>query len=133
TSTRAGVIGSVQNYLGALVPNAGDVVIRSLTDGNVVAHTRADQFAQFLIRGVDPGVYTAQLVSDTGATLATTGAFSAGPGETVGVALTIPNSALANVAAIFANSTSSVVNSAASGGVLAVKAGEPVSPEKVKQ
>jgi hypothetical protein len=133
TSTRSSAIGSVQNYLGVLVPNAGEVVIRSLIDGRVVAHTQPDQFAQFLIRGFQPGLYTAQLVNETGATLATTGAFTAGPGETVGVTLIIPNSPLANVAAIFANSTSSVVDYAASGGVLAVKTGEPVSPEKAKQ
>src|SRR5688572_17609474 len=31
TSSRSSVIGSVQNHLGGLVPNAGDVLIRSLT------------------------------------------------------------------------------------------------------
>jgi hypothetical protein len=133
TSTRSSAIGSVQNYLGALVPNAGEVVIRSLVDGKIVANSRPDQFAQFLVRGFEPGVYTAQLVNGTGATIATTGAFTAGPGEMVGVTLVIPNSPLANVAAIFANSSSSVVDSAAAGGVLAVKAGEPVSPERAKQ
>lgn len=133
TSTRSSAIGSVQNYLGVLVPNAGEVVIRSLVDGNIVAHSQPDQFAQFLIRGFEPGLYTAHLVNGAGATLATTGAFLAGPGEMVGVTLIIPNSPLSNVAGIFANSTSSVVDSAASGGVLAVQTGEPVSPERARQ
>ena len=41
TSTRPAIYGSVVNYLGDLVPNAGEVLIRSLTDGSVVAHTRS--------------------------------------------------------------------------------------------
>jgi len=133
TSTRPSIIGSVKSYLGDLVPNAGDVLIRSLTDGSVVAHTQVDQFAQFLVRGIDPGLYTAQLVDATGATLATTGAFTASVGDVIHLAPVIPNSPFVNVAALFANSTSSVVDSAASGGVLAVKPGEPVSPEKTKK
>jgi hypothetical protein len=133
TSTRPSIYGRVQNHLGDLVPNAGEVLIRSLTDGGVVAHTQVDQFAQFQVRGFDPGTYTAQLVNESGATVATTGAFTAGTGEVIRLAAVIPNSPLANVAALFANSTSSVVDSAASGGVLAVKAGEPVSPEKAEQ
>jgi hypothetical protein len=133
TSTRPSIDGRVQNYLGDLVPNAGEVLIRSLTDGSVVAHTQVDQFAQFQVRGFDPGTYTAQLVNATGVTVATTGAFTAGSGEVIRLAAVIPNSPLSNVAALFANSTSSVVDSAASGGVLAVKAGEPVSPEKAEQ
>jgi len=133
TSTRPSIQGSVQNYLGKLVPNAGEVLIRSLTDGSVVAHTQVDQFAQFAVRGFDPGTYTAQLVNETGATLATTGAFTAGSGEVIRIAAVIPNSPLSHVANMLASSTSGVVDSAASGGVLAVKAGEPVSPENAKQ
>jgi hypothetical protein len=133
TSTRPTIIGSVQNDLGDLVPNAGDVVIRSLINGSVVAHNQANQFAQFLIRGFDPGLYTAQLIDETGKTLATSGAFTAGSGEVIPVVLVIRHSRFADAAAIFGNSTTRVIESAASGGVLAVKAGEPVSPESAKE
>jgi hypothetical protein len=109
------------------------VLIRSLSDGSVVAHAQVDQFALFEVRAFDPGFYTAQLVDKTGKTIATTGAFTAHTGEVIKLIPVIPNSPLANVAAIFGNSTSRVVDSAASGGVLAVEAGEPVSPERVRQ
>jgi hypothetical protein len=133
TSTRPSIYGTVQNHFGDLVPNAGEVLIRSLSDGSVVAHAQVDQFALFEVRAFDPGFYTAQLVDKTGKTLATTGAFTAALGEVVRLTPVIPSSPLTKVAAMFANSTSSVVDSAAAGGVLAVKAGEPVSPEKAKQ
>ena len=89
-----------------------------------------DQFANFSVASFEPGVYTAQVVDQTGTTRATTGAFTANAGDVIHLVPVIPNGPLANVAALFANSTSRVVNSAASGGVLAVQAGEPVSPER---
>lgn len=132
-STSPAIMGHVQNYLGDLVPNAGEVVIRSLTDGSVAAHTGVDQFANFMIPILAPGVYTAHVVNTAGVTLATTGAFTANTGEVIHLVPVIPNGPLANIAALFANATSGVVHSAASGGVLAVQAGEPVSPETAKQ
>jgi hypothetical protein len=80
-----------------------------------------------------PGVYTAQVVNQGGITLATTGAFTAHAGDVIHLVPVIPNGPLATIAGLFANSTSSVVNSAASGGVLAVQAGEPISPERIPQ
>jgi hypothetical protein len=125
---RATIHGIVQNHLGELVPQAGDVLLRSIADGRVVATVAVDSLAQFTVFDFEPGFYTAQLVDRSGDVLATTGAFTAGSGEVIELATVVPAAPLTNVASLATNVTQSVVSSAASAGVLAVDPGTPISP-----
>jgi hypothetical protein len=131
--TRAGAAGPtirgiVQNYLGELVPRAGDVVIRSLADGQVVATVPVDGRAQFTASGFRPGFYTAQLIDDDGDVLASTGAFTAATGEVIQLAPVVPVTPLTNAPSFLSNASQTVVSSAASAGVMAIDPRTPISP-----
>jgi hypothetical protein len=122
------VYGIVQNHLGELVPRAGTVMVRNLADGAVVREAEVDALAQFSVKGLDPGVYAAELVGPAGSVLATSGAFSAGVGEVIQLAQVIPVAPVSGLLAALGDATSALVSSAASAGVLAVDPGQPVSP-----
>lgn len=124
------VYGIVQNHLGILVPNAGTIVVRDILTGRIVAQTQVNGLAQFSFQGLEPGLYTAELVSGGGAVIASSPAFSAGVGEVIQIAQTIPTVPLQGLGRFASSATSSVVTSAASSGVLAVTEGPPVSGEK---
>ncbi|MGE0039661.1 MAG: hypothetical protein AB7V01_00620 [Vicinamibacterales bacterium] len=125
------IYGIVQNQLGVMVPNAGTVVIRDILTGRVVAQTQVNNLAQFTFQGLEPGLYTAELVNNVGgAVIASSPAFSAAAGEVIQIAQTIPTVPLTGLARFASSATSSAVTSAASSGVLAVTPGAPVSPQK---
>ncbi|HUE90001.1 MAG TPA: hypothetical protein VMO26_28305 [Vicinamibacterales bacterium] len=124
------VRGIVQNTQGELVPRAGSVRVRSLVDGTVAGRTDVDRLAQFTIAGLEPGIYTAELVGPSGAIIVTSAAFSAGAGEIIQLAPVVPETPASGIIAALGNATTSVVTSAASAGIIAVDPGQPVSPQQ---
>ena len=122
------VRGVVQNTEGHLVPLAGIIRLRSLTDGTVAGQGEVDSLAQFAITGCQPGIYTAELIGRSGAILVTTSAFSAKAGEIIQLAPVIPTRR-SGIAAAFETVTSLIVTSAASAGILVVNQGQPVTPQ----
>ena len=122
------VYGIVRNHLGSLVPKAGLVVIRRLDDGRAIATTPVDEHAQFAWRGIDPGMYAAELVDDSGSVIATSAAFTANYGEVIQLAPVIPVSPVSGFSAWLSSATDAAINSANGAGVLAVSSGLPVSP-----
>jgi hypothetical protein len=122
------IIGLVQNEMGVLVPNAGTVVIRELQNGTVAGRAVVNHLARFGVGGLPTGLYSAELISPSGAVLATTPAFSASRGEIVQIAHTVPVSRRRGFAAGLASATSAALTVAASSGVLAIIPGAPVTP-----
>ena len=130
TPRGANLFGIVQNHMGALVPNAGVVIVRELLIGKVVGTTQVNDLAQFSIRALPPGLYTAELVGNSGAVIASTPAFSAAMGEVIQISQTIPVLPIQGFARAAANATNTALSAAASSGVMAVTEGAPVSPGK---
>jgi hypothetical protein len=124
----AEVIGIVQNQSGTLVPNAGLIRIRSLHTGALAATTQVNELAQFSVRSLVPGLYVAELVGSAGSVLASTPAFSAGAGEVIQVAQTIPVVPVQGLARALRSATSATLSSAAAAGILAVAPGVSVTP-----
>lgn len=122
------VFGIVQNHTGVLVPNAGVVIVRELLTGKVVGKSEVNDVAQFSIRSLPADIYTAELVGQSGAVIASTPAFSATAGETIQISQTIAAGPLQGFAKGVASATSTALVTAASSGVLAVRPGAPVSP-----
>lgn len=130
TPRGANIFGIVQNHMGALVPNAGVVIVRELLIGKVVGTTQVNDLAQFSIRALPPGLYTAELVGNSGAVIASTPAFSAAMGEVIQISQTIPVLPIQGFARAAASATNTALSAAASSGVMAVTEGAPVSPGK---
>jgi hypothetical protein len=130
TPRGANLFGIVQNHMGALVPNAGVVIVRELLIGKVVGTTQVNDLAQFSIRALPPGLYTAELVGNSGAVIASTPAFSAAMGEVIQISQTIPVLPIQGFARAAASATNTALSAAASSGVMAVTEGAPVSPGK---
>jgi hypothetical protein len=127
-SAGAEVFGIVQDTAGVLVPNAGMVVVRELLAGTVAATTAVNDVAQFSLRSIPPGLYTAELVSPSGAFIASTAAFSAGVGEIIQISQTIPRVPRTGFARTVSSMTSAALSMAAGAGVRAVAPGAPVTP-----
>ena len=123
------IYGLVENHRGELVANAGTVHIRSLVDGAVVAKADVNELAQFTVRDFKAGVYVAELVDRASKVIVTTAAFDAQDGEIIRLVPVIPVRPLTGFAQVLRNTTTNVVSSAASMGVLAVSPGTPVSPQ----
>jgi hypothetical protein len=130
TSRGVNIFGIVQNHVGALVPNAGVVIIRELLTGRVVGTTQVNDLAQFSVRALPPGLYTAELVGTSGAVIASTPAFSAAMGEVIQISQTIPVITFQGFAGVAVNATNTALSAAASSGVMAVTEGARVSPRK---
>lgn len=128
TSSGVSIFGIVQNHMGVLVPNAGLVIIRELLTGKVVGTTQVNDLAQFSMRALPPGLYTAELVGRSGAVIASTPAFSAAVGEVIQLSQTIPAIPIQGFARAASSATSAVLSSAASSGVLAVTPGVAITP-----
>ncbi|MBA3272114.1 MAG: hypothetical protein H0T71_16540 [Acidobacteria bacterium] len=124
----ATIYGIIQNQLGAIVPDSGDVRVRDLYDGRVVAETEVNNVAQFVVRGVAAGVYVAELVGDAGAVIATSGSFTAVAGAVIQLPPIVPVAPQGLLPSILGNATSAAISSAASAGILAIDPGQPVSP-----
>ena len=128
SSGGAEVFGIVQDTAGALVPNAGTVIVRELLGGIVAATTPVNEAAQFSMRSIPPGLYTAELVGPTGSVIASTAAFSADAGEVIQISQTIPRAPTAGFARAISSVTSAALSMAAGAGVRAVAPGAPVTP-----
>jgi len=122
--------GVVINELGVVLPAAGVVIIRSLQDGRLVAKTPVDSLGQFSIRGLDPGLYVAELVGLNETILAATPAFNLGIAQVVQLTAVVPHSSLGGLAYLVGNGTAGALNSAVSSGILAIEPGVPVSPQR---
>ena len=127
-SRAVSLFGIVQNHLGVLVPNAGTVYVRELLTGQVVDTTRVNDLAQFSVRGLPPGLYTAELVGPSGSIIASTPAFSAAVGDVIQISQTVSIAPAQGVMRALTSATSSALSSAAASGVMAVTPGAPVSP-----
>ena len=130
TSRGADIVGIVQNHLGILVPNAGTVVVRELLGGTVFGTTKVNELAQFTLRAVPPGMYSAELVSQSGAVIASTPAFSAAVGEVIQISQTIPSQPRQGFARAVSSATAIALSTAASAGVLAIAPGAPTTPRR---
>lgn len=122
------IFGVVINELGVVVPSAGFVIVRSLRDGKVIGQTEVDKLGQFSLPGVDPGLYAAELVNQSGTILTTSPSFTVGVGEIVQLTPVVSEYSLGGLGALVGNSTAGAVNSAVSAGVLAIDAASPISP-----
>lgn len=130
TSRGAEIFGVVQNHMGTPVPRAGTVILRELRTGRVSGTTEVNDMAQFSLRALPPGLYTAELFGSSGTVLASTPAFSIGAGQVLQIAQTIPVMPAQGLARVAASATSSALFSAASSGVLAVAPGASVTPAR---
>ena len=124
------IVGIVQNHLGVLVPNAGTVVVRELQSGAVVGTTPVNTLAQFSLRALPPGLFAAELVTETGAVIASTPAFPAAAGEVIQIAQTIPMRPSTGFVRVASSATSIALSTAASLGVLAIAPGAPTTPRR---
>jgi len=122
------IYGVVINELGVVLPSSGILLIRSVRDGRPIAQTPVDPLGQFSLRGIDPGLYTAELVNSSGAILTTSPSFTVGLGEAVQLTPVLSQSSIGGLAQILGSSTASAVNSAASAGILAVAPLPPATP-----
>jgi len=130
TARGMSVYGIVQDHLGVLVPDAGTVQIRDIITGEIIAEAQVNELAQFSFRGLEPGLYTTELVGRSGSIIASSQAFSAAAGEVIQLSQTIPTVPLTGLGRFVSSATSSVVSSAASSGVLAVAEGPSTTSEK---
>jgi hypothetical protein len=126
-STR--IYGVVINEVGVVLPSAGIIVIRSLMSGHPVAQTEVDTLGQFAIRGIDSGLYTAELVSSSGKVLTSSPAFTVGVGEVVQLTPVVPQRGFDGLSQLFTSGTTAALISAVSAGVLTVAPLPSVSPE----
>lgn len=122
------IFGVVINELGLIVPAAGFVLIRSLRDGKVMGRTQVDQYGQFSMPGVDPGLYSAELVNGAGGVITSSPAFTVGVGEIVQLTPVVSSSSIGGLASLVGNSTAGAVNSAVNAGVSALATPACVSP-----
>ena len=122
------VLGIVQDHRGLPVPNAGTVLVRELQTGAVAGRTEVNALAQFNLRGLPPGLYTAELVTPSGTVIASTPAFAATAGQVVQISQTIPSPPVQAFSQMLRTATSAVLSSAASSGVLALRPGAPITP-----
>lgn len=129
TARGMSVYGIVQDHLGVLVPDAGTAQVRDIITGEVIAEAKVNELAQFSFRGLEPGLYTTELIGRGGSIISSSQAFSAAAGEVIQLAQTVPTIPLTGFGRFISSATSSVVSSAASAGVLAVAEDAPVTPE----
>jgi hypothetical protein len=122
------IVGIVQNTFGEPVPNAGTAAVRNLETGTIVESSAIGESAQFTIRGLEPGLYSVDIVGPTGGVVASTPAFSAAPGQVVHVAPTIPGVPAQGFLPALHSATSAAISAAASMGVLTILEGAPVTP-----
>jgi hypothetical protein len=122
------VLGIVQNHAGVLVPNAGTVLIRELETGTIAGRGEVNGLAQFSVRALPPGLYAAELVSSSGAVIASTASFSASAGQVVQISQTIPAPPLHAFSRTVRSATEAALSTAASTGITAIRSGAPVTP-----
>lgn len=123
------IFGVVINDLGLIVPSAGFVIVRNLRDGKVIGQVQVDQLGQFTMPGVGPGLYSAELVNSTGGVITASPSFTVGVGEIVQLTPVVANNSIGGLASLIGNSTAGAVNSAVSGGVIALQTPAPLSPQ----
>jgi hypothetical protein len=121
------IVGVVQNHTGAVVPNAGTIVIRDLFTGAAVGTTPVNGAGQFVIRSLPPGTYAVELVDASGKVVATSPAFTANPGDVIQLAQTVPVVSDTRDR-ILQSATRWVLTTAASSGVIALSPGAPMTP-----
>jgi hypothetical protein len=122
------IFGVVINELGLIVPSAGYVIVRSLKNGSVTGQTQVDHLGQFSLPGVDPGLYAAELVNQSGTILTTSPSFTVGVGEIVQLTPVVSDTSLGGFGSLVGNSTAGAVDSAVNAGVLAINTPAPISP-----
>lgn len=122
------IFGVVINEMGVIVPSAGFVVVRSLRHGKVIGQTEVDKLGQFNVPGVEPGLYAAELVNQSGTVLSTSPSFTVGVGEIVQLTPVVSDTSLGGLASLMGDSTAGAVNSAVGAGVLAIETPDPISP-----
>lgn len=128
TSSSSRIFGVVINELGVIVPSAGFVIVRSLQNGKVIGQTQVDTLGQFSLPGIDPGLYTAELVDEGGTIITSSPSFTVGIGEIVQLTPVVSQHSLSGLSALMGSSTAGAVNSAVSAGVLAIQTPGPISP-----
>jgi hypothetical protein len=122
------ILGIVQTHAGVPVPNAGTVVIRELFSGTVAATTQVNDLAQFSLRSVAPGTYSAELLNRSGVVIASSPAFAARLGEIIQIAQTIPAPAAQGAVAMLRSATNAALIAAGSTGITALRPGAPLTP-----
>jgi hypothetical protein len=123
------ISGIVITDLGDVLPNAGTVIIRSLTSGQAVATAIVDGQGQFAVREVEPGVYTAVLVNDGGDILTSSAAFTVGVDQLVRITAVVPRRSPRGFAHYLTSATTAAVLAAVGAGILTVAPPPPTSPE----
>lgn len=106
------IYGIVINELGVVVPDSGQVVVRSLATGRVVAQGQVDSLGQFSIPGLDPGMYSAQLMNSAGGVVTSSPAFTVGIGEVVQLTPVVSSSSIGGLAQVLGNATGGATSSA---------------------
>ena len=127
-STTAEILGVVQTPSGAPAPHAGIIVIRALSTGTAAGTTEVNGLAQFAIRSLRPGLYTAELVDRSGKVLVTSPAFTAAAGDLIQIAQTLPPSQ-DRLRETIQSATYRALTLAASSGVIALSPGAPTTPD----
>lgn len=122
------IFGVVINEMGIVVPSAGFVIVRSLRDGKVIGQTEVDKTGQFNMPGVQPGLYAAELVNQSGTVLTSSPSFTVGVGEIVQLTPVVTDTSLGGLSSLMGNSTAGAIDSAVNAGVLAIKTPDPISP-----
>jgi protocatechuate 3,4-dioxygenase beta subunit len=130
TSKAFGLIaGNALDANGNPIPRA-NVRLRDTRTGKIVDSKRADDTGRFSFRGVDPGNYVVELLSDKDNVRAASRMITVNAGDSVTTLVKLPTEArsLAGFLAHQAPIAAVVIGSASAAGVLAVRSGNCVSP-----
>ena len=121
--------GKVVGATDSPMPRAS-VRLRDMRTGKIADSKRADEAGRFAFRGVDPGNYVVELLSDRDNVLAASRMISVNAGDSATTLVKLPTEgrSLAGFLAHQAPIAAIVIGSAAAAGVLAVRPGNCVSP-----
>lgn len=122
------IYGIVINELGVVVPDSGQVVVRSLATGRVVAQGQVDSLGQFSIPGLDPGMYSAQLMNSAGGVVTSSPAFTVGIGEVVQLTPVVSSSSIGGIAQVLGSATGGASGAASSATAAALEAAANTVP-----
>jgi hypothetical protein len=105
------------------------VQLRNLNGGAIVSHASTNHVGEFSFLEASPGNFVVEVVHQNTVILAVSEALAVEPGQTVATTIVLPARG-PSFAGLFGNSAAAIVSAAAGAGIVAVSAGQPLSPEK---
>jgi hypothetical protein len=127
-TTRSAITGQTLTGSRAPVPNA-HVRLRDLNTGLIVGQTSTNHSGEFTFMLRGGGTFVPEVLEDTGDVLAVGDIVIVDPGYAVGALILLP-ARVPTFAGLFGSTAASIVQAAASAGISAVTAGDPLTPEE---